>query len=1318
MWLALCRGLGVLCVGLLLAGCDSEDNGPVNEQLPTPVWAEGNPSRGNDNNPRLRATTEPGSTLHVFSKSGCRDAPVLEVLVDESRLAEFSPSVADDSKNSFSLATFRDGARSPCSQPHAYTEDSQPPKVSWVGLSPRTDNDNDINLSASVDSMSQVVLHASGDCQGKELGTAATTEYSTQVSFTVRVLENTTNHFSLLVKDSVGNTACSTPYTYIEDSLPPQEPRWSPDNPVTGNFNELSLRVTVEAGSKVTLFENDDCGWSGTRKDLGKVTASELVIPMLVQENSRNFFTVESVDAAGNSFCSKPYTFTEDSVAPAAPLWSTLTPRTSTRNDPTLVVAAEADARVEFFSSGDCTGPALGTVTSVALGQSGQASLQVMVADDRPTSFTTRATDKAGNRGACSAVHPFAVDRVAPAQPVLRGVYPSPGQSSTFVFATTTEPGSTVSVYKMAGCQGSVAASISADSGGTASFSLAASFNTSTTVSAQVRDPAGNLSPCSDALVYVHDSVAPGFVGFLFSPASPANHNAPVLQGTTEPGARVLLFTGNACAGDPFATPPVSATGSFEVTLSVADDSTTAYSAYAIDVAGNLGKCSSTSYVEDSTAPASPSALVLAPTSPGTSNTVTVTGSSVAAAQVLLFTSEGCTGAPVKTVTPSSGSFSVSTTVPDNATTSLFVAARDAAGNLSQCAGPLVYVEDSQPPETGGVKVSDGAMEDVSYQLVADVAEVHWEGFTDTNGVVLYEHLLTTNTRCDSSLSDTRRTTTQTSARLTGLSLSEGSLYFHCVRAKDAAGNWSPFLASNGFRVDLSPPFVSATEPTNGAERSEVVAPLRFFFNEPVEVSSVTSDLFTLEAGGRRLATTVACAGSSCTFTPSRPLPYGETVRATLAASVKDLAGRVMKSPVTLGFTTRGRTWQPPRELHVVRPGLTPDVAVDGQGSALAVWVQGTDSGAFRPFTSRSTPHLGWEPARELDTVHPGDVQRPAVAVNEAGFGVAVWELHEGGRVDLYVTEYTPGSGWSAPHPLETRAEPVSTPRVEVDAQGNALVVWRQSDGTAESVWAARLVKDGGWSAPLLLELEAGAATVPALALESSGRALAAWLQPDAAGTMRVRASRFVPGSGWTSPEQAAAFGAGPSVSAALSADGSAFILFREASPEGGFSSLHATRFVPGAGWSATTTKLGTAPPASEEPSLALDRWGRAMAAWTTLSSSTSRMFLARFSLEDGWRPVSLTEGEARQPSVAADGQGNFHVLWVETVFTQARVYRARFAEGSIGPGFLGALEPEHDGIPKRPRVRANAAGGAVAVWYRDNGGGFSSNLVYAASYE
>ncbi len=67
-----------------------------------------------------------------------------------------------------------------------------------------------------------------------------------------------------------------------------------------------------------------------------------------------------------------------------------------------------------------------------------------------------------------------------------------------------------------------------------------------------------------------------------------------------------------------------------------------------------------------------------------------------------VFTAPTCLGAPaaVGSGAQLAGPGLAVVAVPDNSTTSFFVEATDRAGNVSQCAGPVSYREDSTPPET------------------------------------------------------------------------------------------------------------------------------------------------------------------------------------------------------------------------------------------------------------------------------------------------------------------------------------------------------------------------------------------------------------------------------------------------------------------------------------------------------------------------------------------------------------------------------------------------------------------------------------------
>jgi hypothetical protein len=67
-------------------------------------------------------------------------------------------------------------------------------------------------------------------------------------------------------------------------------------------------------------------------------------------------------------------------------------------------------------------------------------------------------------------------------------------------------------------------------------------------------------------------------------------------------------------------------------------------------------------------------------------------------------------------------------------------------------------------------------------------------------------------------------------------------------------------------------------------------------------------------------------------------------------------------------------------------------------------------------------------------------------------------------------------------------------PQIALDAAGNALAVWTQSDGTRDNIWSNRYTVGSGWGTAELIETDdAGDATAPQIALDTAGNALAVW---------------------------------------------------------------------------------------------------------------------------------------------------------------------------------------------------------------------------------
>jgi len=134
-----------------------------------------------------------------------------------------------------------------------------------------------------------------------------------------------------------------------------------------------------------------------------------------------------------------------------------------------------------------------------------------------------------------------------------------------------------------------------------------------------------------------------------------------------------------------------------------------------------------------------------------------------------------------------------------------------------------------------------------------------------------------------------------------------------------------------------------------------------------------------------------------------------------------------------------------------------PQIAMDGNGSAIAVWEQPSlpsTSTAYNTWASRYVAGQGWGAAVVLENATSYNIlASPQVAMNASGDAVVVWNRDN----DIWANRFILGQGWGVAGMIETSTPPAYDPRVVIDVSGNATAVWRQSDGTADSIWANRL---------------------------------------------------------------------------------------------------------------------------------------------------------------------------------------------------------------------------------------------------------------------
>ena len=102
------------------------------------------------------------------------------------------------------------------------------------------------------------------------------------------------------------------------------------------------------------------------------------------------------------------------------------------------------------------------------------------------------------------------------------------------------------------------------------------------------------------------DSTAPAAPSITSTwPATGHNENQPEVRGTAEPFALVGIYSDSGC-NDLLGDDPATSLGSFQVVVSVGENSSNTFYADAVDTAGNRSGCTLVAfvYVEDSTAPA------------------------------------------------------------------------------------------------------------------------------------------------------------------------------------------------------------------------------------------------------------------------------------------------------------------------------------------------------------------------------------------------------------------------------------------------------------------------------------------------------------------------------------------------------------------------------------------------------------------------------------------------------------------------------------------------------------------------------------------
>ena len=502
---------------------------------------------------------------------------------------------------------------------------------------------------------------------------------------------------------------------------------------------------------------------------------------------------------------------------------------------------------------------------------------------------------------------------------------------------------------------------------------------------------------------------------------------------------------------------------------------------------------------------------------------------------------------------------------------------------------------------------------------------------------------------------------------------------------------------------------VVGTDPMDMATDVSPDTTVRAMFSDALQETTVTTTSFVVhrsDGPGVAGVVTVSPEGDTALFTPDGPLALLTEYTATLTTEIESLTGSTLDADYQWLFSTRDGAWTTAERIETNDgDGFGPQIALDADGNGLAVWSQRGDTRSAI-WSNRYAPIGDWGEAERIEFASGGDALGPQVALDPNGDGLAVWTQSDVARLNIWSNRFTPGAGWGTAQRIETEnAGPAGQAQVALDANGNGLAVWSQSDGTRFDIWSNRFVPDDGWDTAERIELtNSGSAAKPQVALDASGSGLAVWEQSDGARS-DIWSNRYTPSGGWGTAERIEVEdGDAFDPQVALGASGNGLAVCEQS--DGVRSDIWSSRYTPTGGWG-TAERIEATDGDASNPQVALDASGNGLSVWEQLDGARSDIWSNRYMPTGGWGTAERIEaddvGPAIRPQVGLDLGGNGLAVWSQFDGTRTNTWSNRYTP-SDGWGAAERIEADNAGGVSGPQVGLDPSGNGLAVWEQSDG--------------
>jgi hypothetical protein len=512
-----------------------------------------------------------------------------------------------------------------------------------------------------------------------------------------------------------------------------------------------------------------------------------------------------------------------------------------------------------------------------------------------------------------------------------------------------------------------------------------------------------------------------------------------------------------------------------------------------------------------------------------------------------------------------------------------------------------------------------------------------------------------------------------------------------------------------------SPLSLTSSTPANSAtDISRTFVPV-LNFSASLDDTTVTTSSVTLTtaAGVSQTITAQVSSLNEITVTPATKLAPLTAYTLTVSTDVRGTRGEQLTAPASVTFTTSDKAWQTAAAIENNNGNATaPQIAANANGNAVAVWMQ-AEGAITRIWSSYYTPGTGWSTAVPIETDTTNNSSSPQVAIDSQGKALAVWvQTFSNGLSYLQANQYTPG-GWQpgAVMQIETdNAGNASDPQIAFDAGGNALVTWTRNQN---KIWAIRRPAGGAWEHESQIEPDNGAtiAAKPQIALNASGNAWVVWVENYLNGQY-VMANRYTAGTGWGTAGMVSANVYEVSASQiAIDANGDGLAVWEQYGGGAGSTDILSSRFTAGTGWSAAHSITTDKSHDSKTPKVVFDSKGNALAVWAGTGAGAA-IWSSRFSSADTDWEAAAPIGTVNQyatvetPQIAFDASGNAYAVWRQFISGKDKQYNIASSRLAAGGAWTAPELTESDdaGGAEFPQIAVDANGNATAVWQQSDG--------------